>query len=81
MSRPLAVVTGTSSGIGKAIARELLESGWSVVGISRRAAEPVSELASAQYHHIALDLTDTERLAQTIPDIIRVNKKQYFDSY
>ncbi|KRF24601.1 SDR family NAD(P)-dependent oxidoreductase [Phycicoccus sp. Soil803] len=34
MSRT-AVVTGVSSGIGRAIARRLLDDGWSVVGLSR----------------------------------------------
>ncbi|EHM01687.1 oxidoreductase, short chain dehydrogenase/reductase family protein [Acetobacteraceae bacterium AT-5844] len=33
---PHAVVTGVSSGIGEAIARRLLETGWHVTGLSRR---------------------------------------------
>ena len=34
----LALVTGTSSGIGAAIARDLLARAWRVVGVSRRDA-------------------------------------------
>jgi len=65
MSRPLAVITGTSSGIGAAIATELLESGWRVVGISRR----TPDITAAEYTHITLDLTDTRKLTETIPTI------------
>jgi short-subunit dehydrogenase len=61
MSRPLAVVTGSSSGIGQAITRELLQSGWRVVGISRREAHFDSE----HYTHLCFDLTQTAH----IPDL------------
>jgi short-subunit dehydrogenase len=67
MSSPLALVTGASSGIGAAIVSELLGSNWRVVGISRRS----SELSNANYHHIALDLTDTKKLAEVIPSVIK----------
>jgi NAD(P)-dependent dehydrogenase (short-subunit alcohol dehydrogenase family) len=52
-----ALVTGTSSGIGLAVARGLLERGWQVLGVSRR--QPASLLAvGAGYSHLALDLAD-----------------------
>ena len=54
----LALVTGTSSGLGIAIAKVLLENGWTVVGISRRNVE----LGHPHYEHIQLDLADTQRL-------------------
>ena len=50
----LALVTGTSSGIGAAVARALLERGWDVVGIARRKPQ----LDGARYRHLALDLSD-----------------------
>ena len=53
MSDRLALVTGTSSGIGAAVTRELLKRGWSVVGIARRQAK-----FGERYQHLALDLSD-----------------------
>ena len=65
MSRPVAVVTGTSSGIGAAITDTLLENGWAVCGISRR---PVTR-DSAYYSHYTADLNDTKQIEQTIATI------------
>ena len=47
-----AIVTGTSAGVGEAVARQLLERGWSVIGIARRPAPFTHE----RYRHIAYDL-------------------------
>lgn len=52
--KPLCVVTGTSSGIGTTLARTLLERGWEVVGLARRAAP----LQAEGYRHVVLDLAD-----------------------
>jgi NADP-dependent 3-hydroxy acid dehydrogenase YdfG len=46
----LAVVTGTSAGIGEAIARRPVERGWQVVGVARRA----SAIEHAAYRHLSL---------------------------
>jgi NAD(P)-dependent dehydrogenase (short-subunit alcohol dehydrogenase family) len=50
----VAVVTGTSAGIGLATARILLATGWSVIGVARR---PASTSHDA-YRHEQLDLGD-----------------------
>ena len=52
----LAIVTGTSRGIGLATAAALLERGWSVLGVARSAAP--KELRRDGYEHARLDLSD-----------------------
>jgi NAD(P)-dependent dehydrogenase (short-subunit alcohol dehydrogenase family) len=56
----LAIVTGTSSGIGAAAARALLARGWTVVGIARR----VAGFEQPRYRHLSADLAATEHLAR-----------------
>ena len=54
----LCLVTGTSSGIGLAVARELLGRGWDVAGLARRPA-PIHH---DRYRHLRIDLADVARL-------------------
>ncbi len=49
----LALVSGTTSGIGVAVARHLLAGGWTVVGLARE-----SPLADERYRHVQIDLRD-----------------------
>jgi benzil reductase ((S)-benzoin forming) len=57
-TRRLAIVTGTSSGIGEQVARQLLQRGWEVIGIARRAVA----MHTPGYVHCTLDLADVARL-------------------
>ncbi len=61
-NRRLAIVTGTSSGIGEEVARQLLQRRWEVIGIARRAAA----IDGPGYTHSSLDLADVARLTQEV---------------
>jgi len=56
----LAIVTGTSSGLGAAIAQALLAQGWNVIGMSRRNPN----FSAPGYRHIPIDLADLSRLRE-----------------
>jgi 3-oxoacyl-[acyl-carrier protein] reductase len=57
-----AVVTGSASGIGRAIASRLLADGWHVVGLDKAR----SEQSSARFRSIEVDLTDFERMEHVL---------------
>jgi len=59
----LFVITGTSRGIGAALARRIVQDGHTVLGVSRAQPEP---LPPGHYHHLPFDLTRTDRVAEII---------------
>ena len=56
MGDKLALVTGSSSGIGRSVAEQLLQRGWRVVGVARRDVD----IAHEAYHHVRLDLAELD---------------------
>lgn len=60
-----ALVTGSSSGIGAAVARRLLDDGYEVVGLDR--AAPTIEAAG--FRSVAVDLADATALAAALEDL------------
>jgi NAD(P)-dependent dehydrogenase (short-subunit alcohol dehydrogenase family) len=56
----IAVVTGAGSGIGRAVARTLLEAGWSVVAAGRRAAPLEETVAGRDGIAVPTDVSDPD---------------------
>ena len=68
--KKIALVTGASSGIGKATALQLIKDGYIVYGAARR-VEKMNDIISAGGHAIALDVTDYEQVKSEINSIIQ----------
>ena len=71
--RKLVVVTGTSGGLGSAISKRLIGSGFFVVGISRRPVEfrETVQQSNGEYQHIIWDLSRIEALKELSDTIVR----------
>ncbi|MEM8582707.1 MAG: oxidoreductase [Bacteroidota bacterium] len=63
------VVTGASSGIGKAAALQFIQEGHTVYGVARR-VEKMQDLVEAGGHAMKMDVTEHEQVHTVISDII-----------
>ena len=66
-----ALITGSSSGIGRATAELLLRRGATVVGIARDHAKFAPD--SDRYEPVTLDLSDLDAAAASLDDLARVH--------
>lgn len=65
--RGVALVTGTSTGIGKVLCEHLLDSGHEVVAMARRK----TEIEHPRLHSVSVDLTDRAATAQAAAEVTR----------
>lgn len=70
------LITGTSRGIGEALAYKLLTEGHTVLGVSRSRSE---RLNSDRYSHLPFDLTEISEIARIMEAIEEVIHGQTFD--
>ncbi len=72
MSEPskAVLITGCSSGIGRASALRLSRSGWTVYATARR-PESIAELAQAGCETLALDVTDEQSMRAAVDAVER----------
>ena len=65
------LITGCSSGIGKATARAFLEEDWQVVATARN-LEDVADLDDAGCHTLELDVTDSARVPRVVERAVEI---------
>ncbi|OEC33884.1 Short-chain dehydrogenase [Pseudomonas cuatrocienegasensis] len=65
MTQPVALITGCSSGIGRALATEFQQAGYRVWATARK-AEDLAALEAAGFTAIALDVNNPAELAQLV---------------
>jgi len=78
MDKRLAIVTGTSGGLGASIATNLTGAGFRVAGIARRSVDPQSiSQDSDAYIHIEQDLGEIDALGDLVKGIVDDHGKPF----
>jgi len=77
VSKRCFIITGTSKGIGEAIAVRLLERGDKVYGISRSKADSLAHLTG--YTHVSFDLMQTARIEGMLHSILESINPEDFE--
>ena len=70
MAQKSVFITGVSSGIGLSLAREYLNRGISVYGVSRRDPAELGESLGEDFHFASVDLTNAAKAPQVIRGLL-----------
>lgn len=76
MASGLYIITGTSKGIGEALARTILEEGNTVLGVARTASVTFD---TDRYHHMAFDLSEISRIDEIVDRAVEIAADQGFE--
>ncbi|MGK7912443.1 MAG: SDR family NAD(P)-dependent oxidoreductase [Synechococcus sp.] len=68
-AKSVALVTGESAGIGKAIVRQLLHDGWTVYGAARR-LDNMTDIQSEGANTLYLDVTDDDSMQMAVDQVL-----------
>ena len=71
------IITGTSRGIGEALACKIVRQGHTVLGVSRTPSESLG--SEKKFHHHPLDLTDASRMSEIMDKVGRLVDNQKFE--
>lgn len=71
MNKPCALVTGASSGIGEAIAKELVGRGWEVIGVARSKSklDELHKQLKEGFISLVCDVSDPEAIKQSTREL------------
>jgi short-subunit dehydrogenase len=72
--KKVVLITGASSGMGKATAQLLLQNGYTVYGAARR-VEKMDDLKKAGAHILQMDVSDDASMQRGIAEMMRVEKR------
>lgn len=74
----IVIVTGTSRGLGRAIADRLVADGYSVVGVSRHPVDGIcTDAGTGSYAHVEFDLGQIDGIGELVGDIVKRHGKPY----
>ncbi len=71
LDNKVAIVTGASSGIGRAIAKKMIEAGATVIGVARSEdkLQSVKEWLGENFHYKVADVSEYERALQVVREV------------
>ncbi len=71
LDNKVAIVTGASSGIGRAIAKKMIEAGATVIGVARSEdkLQSVKEWLGENFHYKVADVSEYERAQQVVREV------------